>query len=163
MKNTSPELLPFKAGLSIEDTTNRLRSHLTRVRLKWSIQRERIVTTFLTQDHITARNLYALLNGAGHRTPLAAIYRTMRLLCKLGVARPRYFWQENHYDNISAKQEHDHLICTQSEHIVEFDDPLIESLRRQVAEANDFHLISRHFELYGLCQTCRNTRSDENH
>ena len=110
---------------------------------------------FLKQDHITIRGLYGFLNRNGRRTPLNTIYRTMRVLCENGFAQARRFGEETHYDNISTKGDHDHLICTGCGHIVEFEDPAIEGLRQQVASANGFHLTGRNLELYGLCAGCR--------
>ena len=88
---------------------------------------------FLKQDHITIRSLYGVLNRNGRRAPLNTIYRTMRVLCDNGFAQTRRFGEETQYDNISAKGDHDHLICTGCGHIVEFEDPVIEGLRQQVA------------------------------
>lgn len=123
--------------------------------MKWSLQREQIVTTFLQQDHITIRRLYGLLNRNGRRAPLNTIYRTMRVLCEKGFAQTRRFGDETHYDNISAKGDHDHLICTHCGYIVEFESPAIEGLRRQIAAVNGFHLTARNLELYGMCAACR--------
>lgn len=133
----------------------RIRMSFGRTRLNWSLQRERIVEAFLQGEHITIRELYSRLNRQGQRAPLNTIYRTMRVLCEKGFAQARRFGDETQYDNLFAKGEHDHLICTGCGHIVEFEDPSIERLRRQVAEANGFHLTARNLELYGLCAGCR--------
>lgn len=131
-----------------------IRRSLGRTRLNWSLQRERIVQAFLQGEHMTIRELYRVLNRRGHRAPLNTIYRTMRILCEKGFAQARRFGEETQYDNVFAKGDHDHLICTGCGHIVEFEDPTIERLRKQVAEANGFHLTAQNLELYGLCAGC---------
>ncbi len=93
---------------------------------------------FFKQDHITIRGLYGLLNKSGRRTPLGTIYRTMRVLCKVGFAQPRYFGSETQYDNISAKGDHDHLICTHCRHIVEPKDSTTEHIRQEIVAENGF-------------------------
>lgn len=123
--------------------------------MKWSMQREHIVTAFLNQNHTTIRSLYASLNKHGQRTPLGSIYRTMRVLCAMGFAQFRNFGDETLYDNIWVKGEHDHLICTHCGHIVEFDNPAIERLREKVLVANGFSVTTRNFELYEICAACR--------
>lgn len=138
-------------GQRVED----VRASFGRSRMNWSIQRERIVMAFLQEEHVTIRALYHRLNRKGHRAPLNTIYRTMRALCEKGFAQVRRFGEETCYDNLAAKGAHDHLICTECGHIVEFEDPAIESLRQQVAVANGFYLTSRTLELYGLCAGCR--------
>lgn len=140
-----------------DEGIERIRTSLGRTRLNWSLQRERIVLAFLQGEHMTIRELYSLLNRGGHRAPLNTIYRTMRVLCEKGFAQARRFGEETQYDNLLAKGDHDHLICTECRHIVEFEDPTIERLRQQVAAANGFHLTAQNLELYGLCANCRPT------
>jgi Fur family ferric uptake transcriptional regulator len=139
----------------VQDAISHLRSKLGRSRLKWSIQREHIVTTFLHQKHVTIRELYGLLNRNGHRTPLGSIYRTMRVLCEVGFAQARCFGEETQYDNMWVKGDHDHLICTQCGHIVEFEEPTMEDIRREIAAENGFSLTARTLELYGICLPCQ--------
>jgi Fur family ferric uptake transcriptional regulator len=139
----------------LDEGIERIRTSFGRTRLNWSLQRERIVQAFLQGEHITIRELYSRLNRQGHRAPLNTIYRTMRVLCEKGFAQARRFGDETQYDNLFAKGDHDHLICTGCGHIVEFEDPTIERLRKQVAEANGFHLTAQNLELYGLCASCR--------
>lgn len=140
---------------AVQNAISQLRSKLGRSRLKWSTQREQIVTTFLTQNHVTIRGLYGLLNRNGQRTPLGTIYRTMRVLCDVGFAQPRCFGEETHYDNMSLKGDHDHLICTHCGHIVEFEEPSMEGIRQEIAAENGFSLTARNVELYGICLPCQ--------
>lgn len=154
-KSARPDTMSGKQALATQEALDRVRSSLGSSRLRWSPQRQQIVLAFLKQDHITIRGLYGFLNRNGRRAPLNTIYRTMRVLCENGFAQARRFGEETQYDNISAKGDHDHLICTGCGYIVEFEDPAIEGLRQQVASANGFHLTGRNLELYGLCARCR--------
>lgn len=138
-----------------EHAISQLRSRLERSRLKWSVQREQIVTTFLAQNHITIRGLYGLLNRNGQRTPLSTIYRTMRMLCDVGFAQPRCFGEETQYDNMSVKGDHHHLICTVCGHIAEFEEPAMEEIGQKIAEENGFCLNASNVELYGICWACQ--------
>lgn len=122
---------------AVQHAINQLRLKLESSGLKWSIQREQIVTTFLAQNHVTIRDLYKLLNRGGLRTPLSTIYRTMRVLCDVGFAQARSFGDETQYDNMSVKGAHDHLICTHCGHIVEFEEPTMEGIRHEIAARND--------------------------
>ena len=131
------------------------RSTLGRSSRKWSAPRERILNAFLSQDHITVHELYALLNLNGQRVSLSTIYRTMGMLCKMGIARLRHFGEKAQYDNVSSKGDHDHLICTGCGEIVEFNDSAIENLRHQIAAVHGFCLTAQNLELYGLCPRCK--------
>ena len=155
MKSMRPDQVSGKRASASEQAIDEIRSSLGCSGVRWSPQREQIVMAFLKQDHISIRSLYGLLNRNGRRAPLNTIYRTMRVLCDNGFAQARRFGEETQYDNISAKRDHDHLICTGCGYIVEFEEPAIEGLRHQVASANGFHLTGRNLELYGLCAVCR--------
>jgi Fur family ferric uptake transcriptional regulator len=151
----SPSTFPLKGKRFVKATMNLLRSRLKVSHFKWGIQRERIVLAFLSHDHVSIRGLYALLNRNGHRTPVGTIYQTMRVLVKVGFARPRYFGDRAQYDNISVTGEHDHLVCTRCGQIVEFEHPVIVNLEQQIAVAHGFHLTARKLEVYGICPSCR--------
>jgi Fur family transcriptional regulator, ferric uptake regulator len=140
---------------TVQEKIARFRSTLGRSSRKWSIPRERILNTFLAQDHITVHELHRLLNINGQRVSLSTIYRTMGMLCKIGIARLRHFGEKAQYDNVSSKGDHDHLICTDCGEIVEFKDSAIEDLRHQVAAAHGFRLTAQNLELYGLCARCK--------
>jgi Fur family ferric uptake transcriptional regulator len=122
---------------------------------KWSVPRERILNAFLSQSHITVHELYGLLNINGQRVSLSTIYRTMGMLCKMGIARLRHFGEKAQYDNVSSKGDHDHLICTDCGQIIEFKDSAIEKLRQQIAAVHGFCLTGQNLEVYGLCSRCR--------
>ena len=147
---------PDQKPRAVQNAIRQLRSKLVRSRLKWSTQREQIVTTFLAQNHVTIRDLYVLLNRNGQRTPLGTIYRTMRVLCDVGFAQTRCFGDKTQYDNIFVKGDHDHLICTHCGHIVEFEEPTMEGIRQEIAAENGFSLTARNVELYGICFPCQN-------
>lgn len=140
---------------TIQEKIVRFRSTLGRSSRKWSIPRERILNAFLAQDHITAHELYGLLDINGQRVSLSTIYRTMGMLCKMGIARLRHFGEKAQYDNVSSKGDHDHLICTDCGDIVEFKDSAIENLRQRIAAAHGFCLTAQILELYGLCSRCK--------
>ena len=140
---------------TVQEKIARSRPTLGRTFRKWSVPRERILNVFLSQDHITAHELYGLLNVNGQRVSLSTIYRTMGMLCRMGIARLRRFGEKAQYDNVSSKGDHDHLICTNCGEIVEFKDSAIENLRHQIAAVHGFCLTGQNFEVYGLCSRCK--------
>lgn len=154
MKVAAMRVRPDRQEQRLEEEIERIRTSFGRTRQHWSLQRERIIRAFLHEEHITIRELYGRLNRQGDRAPLNTIYRTMRVLCEKGFAQTRRFGEETQYDNLFAKGEHDHLICTKCGYLVEFEDATIERLRQQVAAANGFHLTAKNLELYGLCADC---------
>ena len=132
-----------------------LKNHLAKHQLKLTRQREQILDAFLKNEHITAEQMYRLLNKKDPHIGLATIYRTLNLFCEAGLAQARHFGTQTQYDNVSHKGHHDHLICTGCGKIVEFENCEIERLQEEVARRNGFVIQTHKLELYGLCASCR--------
>ena len=132
-----------------------LRTHMAKNGLKVTKQREIILDTFLTNEHVMAEQLYRSLGRHKPHIGLATIYRTLNLLCDSGIAQERHFGSQTHYDNVVNKRHHDHLICTQCGTIVEFENCDIEHLQEEVATRHGFTITTHKLELYGLCSKCR--------
>ncbi len=133
-----------------------LKRHLAKNQLKLTRQREIILDTFLKADHITAEELHRHLVGRDIHLGLSTIYRTLNLLCDIGLAQPRHFGDSHTlYDNVSHKKHHDHLICNRCGKITEFECPDIERLQEEMAHQNGFKIEHHRLELYGVCAACR--------
>jgi Fur family ferric uptake transcriptional regulator len=125
---------------------NVLKEHLGKHQLKFTRQRELILTAFLRQEHITAEAMYHQLAKTDPHLGLATIYRTLNLFCDAGIAQARHFGSQTQYDN---------LICTSCGKIIEFENCEIEKLQEEVATRNGFTIQTHRLELYGLCSRCR--------
>tara|TARA_B100000315_G_scaffold257811_1_gene307955 strand:+ start:1994 stop:2443 length:450 start_codon:yes stop_codon:yes gene_type:complete len=139
---------------SIQNEIDILRKHLASNELRVTAQREVILETFLEMQHVTAEQLYHALAKCQPHIGLATIYRTLNLLCECGLAQQRKFGTQTHYDNVSHKGHHDHMICTKCGAIIEFENCDIEKLQEEVARQHGFHIITHKLELYGQCSTC---------
>lgn len=134
-----------------------LKSELARKKLKLTRQREIIIDAFLKADHITAEELHHEIANKNIHVGLATIYRTLNLLCEIGVGQQRYFGDNKTiYDNISHKKHHDHLICDKCGKIIEFESQAIEKLQEDMAKRHGFTLERHRLELYGHCQDWKN-------
>jgi Fur family ferric uptake transcriptional regulator len=147
-------------GFSLDKEVALLKNYLTKNRLKLTQQRKAILEAFLRVDHITAEELYREISKKKRqRMGLATIYRTLNLLCKIGIGQQRHF-DDNRtiYDNVLHKKHHDHLICNKCEKIIEFESPAIERLQEEMAARHGFTLSNHRLELYGHCidwEKCR--------
>lgn len=136
-----------------------LKNHLAKKNLKLTKQREIILGSFLKTDHITAEELHRRISRKNIHLGLATIYRTLNLLCDIGVSQPRYFGDNKTiYDNVLYKKHHDHLICDKCGKIIEFECPPIERLQEKMAAKHGFILRSHRLELYGYCKDLENCK-----
>ncbi|HVI02170.1 MAG TPA: transcriptional repressor, partial [Enhygromyxa sp.] len=59
------------------------------------------------------------------------------------------------YETAGDTEHHDHLICIECDHVLEFTNDEIERLQDQVARSFGFNLVRHKLELYGLCPKAR--------
>ncbi len=126
-----------------------LKQYLSKNGLKLTRQRENILTTFLKMEHVSAERMYQILSRKDPHIGLATVYRTLKVLCKAGLAQEQHFGTQTQFDNVAHKGHHDHLICTRCEKIIEFENCQIEALQEEVASRNGFTIHTHKLELYG--------------
>jgi len=130
--------------------------------LKSTRQRDEIASWFFgVKGHLSADRIYREIQRSSPGIGFSTVYRTMKLLCEAGMVSERHFRDaEALYENVS--EHHDHCICTNCGHIIEFEDDRIEALQQSVADTFGFRLVSHKMELYGLCADCsRQAESDQ--
>jgi Fur family ferric uptake transcriptional regulator len=128
--------------------------------LEESDQRLWVLEAFLSiPEHLTVPELKKQLEISGRSLDGRFIAETLDLLCRYGYAYKKDFeGQEVQYEHQHLGWHHDHLICAKCGRILEFHNPEIEALQRQIAVQYRFTLIHHKMELYGICSACRTTR-----
>lgn len=121
--------------------------------LKQTKQRAVIVEYFLKADtHIDADELHRIVQKQGHDIGLATIYRTLNLLTEAGLAEQRSFTDgRSVFEILRPNHHHDHLICVECRHVIEFENSAIEALQEKVAKEFGFELVSHRLDLFGRC------------
>ncbi len=125
--------------------------------LKATKQREEIFNIFLkSPGHKNLSQIYARVIKVNPKIGYTTVYRTLKLLTRLGLAEERKFADgETRYEPIARGGHHDHLICLGCGKIVEFEDEAIETLQSRVADRYRFKIFHHRMELYGRCGECR--------
>lgn len=120
-------------------------------------QRDRVSQAFFRLGgHLSVEELHAKMREEGSSVGHATVYRSMKLLVEVGMAKARHFGDGlTRYEAFEEGEHHDHLICTDCGHIVEFENETIETLQDEIAEHYGFVLTHHRMELYGLCRSCR--------
>ena len=124
--------------------------------LKATKQREEIFQVFFNSPgHKNLAQIYAQVAKANPKIGYATVYRTLKLLTRLGLAAQRKFADgETRYERTSEKSHHDHLICLHCGRIIEFEDDALETLQNGIAERHHFRVFHHRMELYGRCSDC---------
>lgn len=107
------------------------------------------------ERHVTAQELFEKVSKKDTNIGFATVYRFLRDLADKGfVTEVRMGGQSSRYE-LTTKDHHDHLTCTQCGKICEFENKKIEKLQVQVAEYFGFKLTNHILELYGVCPSCQ--------
>lgn len=133
-----------------------LQTHISKHHLKVTKERSSVLRAFMASErHVTAEELHREMKEKGSSIGLATIYRTLNLFCECGLAEQRQFGDgQARYELTYNVNHHDHLVCTQCDRIIEFENLDIEKLQEKVAKKNNFTVYSHKLELYGLCSGC---------
>ncbi|MGB9301762.1 MAG: transcriptional repressor [Anaerolineae bacterium] len=108
-----------------------------------------------SKGHLDADEIYRRARKKDPRISLSTVYRNLNLLKELGLISELHLDEEHHHYEVKEKSEHYHLICSQCEQVVEFDNPLVDRLIAQVSKEKGFRVQRVHIDLVGLCEECR--------
>jgi len=129
--------------------------------LKSTRQRADILDVFLNSTgHKNLTEIYTQVARVNPKIGYTTVYRTLKLLTRLGLATQRKFADgETRYESTSEGTHHDHLICLRCGKIIEFKEDAIESLQERIAKRHGFKFFHHRMELYGYCDPCARKKS----
>jgi Fur family ferric uptake transcriptional regulator len=84
------------------------------------------------------------------RISIATVYRTVRLFEEAGILDRHDFGDGRARYEATPEAHHDHLIDVETGKVIEFVDPELEALQRQIAERLGYRLVDHRMELYGV-------------
>ncbi len=141
----------------VDSMMEQFHAYLVKNQLKSTRQRDLIAQTFFSSTgHHSIEELLALIREQNPRIGYATVYRTLKLLTECGLAALRRFGDgQTKYETAGDTAHHDHLICIECGHVLEFQNNQIELEQERVARSFGFNLVRHRLELYGLCPKAR--------
>lgn len=122
--------------------------------LKATLPRLRILELFERSSvrHLSAEEVYKLLQKEGTDTGLATVYRVLTQFEQAGLLIRHHFEADKAVFELNHGTHHDHLVCMQCGHVEEFYDAEIEKRQSQVAEAHGFKISDHSLHIYADCK-----------
>ena len=105
--------------------------------------------------HLTADDLTEMVRRRSTGIGRMTVYRTLDLLCDLGLLRPVYQGTGAAHYIILEDGHHHHLICSGCGRVIEFDQCALETLHDEIDRRFSFRVDGHLLELYGQCDACR--------
>jgi Fur family ferric uptake transcriptional regulator len=112
----------------------------------------RVIARVLSEsdDHPDVEKLHERASAIDHNISIATVYRTVRLFEEAGILERHDFGDGRARYEPAPESHHDHLIDVETGKVVEFVDPELEQLQRQIAEKLGYRLVDHRMELYGV-------------
>ncbi|OCC22752.1 transcriptional repressor [Croceicoccus estronivorus] len=103
-----------------------------------------------SEDHPDVEKLHERASAIDPGISIATVYRTVRLFEEAGILDRHDFGDGRARYEAVPEAHHDHLIDVETGRVVEFVDPELEALQRQIAEKLGYRLVDHRMELYGV-------------
>ncbi len=114
---------------------------------------------YSNSGHFDVDSLYQLMKDKKHQISRATVYNTLDLLIECDLVTKHQFGKNlAQYEKSYGYKQHDHLVCTDCNRVIEFCDPRIQNIQDTVGESLDFKVIHHSLILYANCskQNCEN-------
>ncbi len=111
--------------------------------------------------HVTADELTDLVRRRSTTIGRMTVYRTLELLCDLGLLRPVYQGSGAAHYVLLHDGHHHHMICSACGQVIEFDECALGELPAHIAGRHGFRVEGHLLELYGVCAACEGVSVDE--
>ncbi len=98
--------------------------------------------------HMSAEDVYKSLMEAGEDVGLATVYRVLTQFEAAGLVVRHNFDGGHAVFELSDSGHHDHMVCVDSGEVIEFYDPDIEKLQREIVKRHGFDLVDHNLVLY---------------
>ncbi|KPH59561.1 Fur family transcriptional regulator [Novosphingobium aerophilum] len=115
-------------------------------------EQRRIIAKVLSEstDHPDVEKLHERATALDPGISIATVYRTVRLFEEAGILDRHDFGDGRARYEAAPEAHHDHMIDVETGQVIEFVDPELESLQRQIAEKLGFRLVDHRMELFGV-------------
>ena len=135
-------------------------SYLERLRgegYRLTAARRAVLETIFAEDgdHLSSARILERVQGGWPRVGRASVFRTLELFTRLAFIRPTYLHgnQTPVYVRLDGGHHH-HIICTNCQRVIEFEDCDLEELTQQLEQEFSAQIRGHLLEFFALCDHC---------
>ncbi|MFA7555334.1 MAG: ferric iron uptake transcriptional regulator [Spongiibacteraceae bacterium] len=102
----------------------------------------------INSHHLSAEDVYKALLEAGEDVGLATVYRVLTQFESAGLVARHNFEGGHSVFEIANDEHHDHMVCLETNQVIEFLDEVIERRQHELAEQHGFDIVDHSLVLY---------------
>lgn len=123
---------------------------LKKVGLKVTLPRIKILQILETEPdwHMTAEDIYQSLRDAQEDVGIATVYRVLTQFEAAGLITRHSFDNGPAVYELDRGDSHDHMVCTETGQVVEFQNQELLAIQEKIAKDNGFRLVGHSLVLY---------------
>ncbi len=150
--------MPLSSNVSRQEATLEVGLHQDGRRL--TPQRRKILDLFEaigSGTHLSAEDVHQNLVQAKSKVSLATIYRTLKLLVKMGFLHELELSEGGHRFELASHEhpDHHHLVCIRCGRTEEFESETVIQAGRIAADRIGFHLVESTLNVRAICPSCQ--------
>lgn len=123
---------------------------LKKAGLKVTLPRVKILQILenVVDSHMTAEDIYQALRDAEEDVGIATVYRVLTQFEAAGLIERHNFDNGPAVYELDRGEHHDHMVCTETGKVIEFQDAEIENIQERIASQNGYDLVGHSLVLY---------------
>lgn len=147
------EIMKENVQSNFEAAKKILTAYLESKGLRKTPERFAILEEIYTRgDHFDVDELYISMKNKRYRVSRATVYNTLDVLVDCDLVTKHQFGKNlAQYEKSYGFKQHDHLICTDCNKVMEFCDPRVQNIQNMVGEMLNFNVVHHSLIFYGNC------------